>query len=299
MKNVFNVLLVVFIFSCGEPPSREIELNNFTNNLGLDELYKTDQVDRQTANIDWSIVSKRDKQREARVYELLDSNKINSSEDFANAAMIFQHGNDTIASGMAVKLMQKAIGLDSTRSKWLLAAAIDRDLMRRNKPQIYGTQYTKKGADDPWEIHDLDTTKISDNERREYGVETLSEQKEKLRMMNKKRLNELLESGKSMDEIIELVKKADLKNSEFNLSEGGINTFGYQLIGDSKNEDGLKVFKLNTELYPNGFNTYDSYGECLVKLGKLKEGIAAYKKSLELNPKNENAKKVLKEIEKK
>ena len=66
-------------------------------------MYKKDQGDRQSGNVDWSIVSERDRQREARVYELLDSNKVITSEDYANAAMIFQHGRDTAASAMAVK----------------------------------------------------------------------------------------------------------------------------------------------------------------------------------------------------
>ena len=52
------------------------------------------------------------------------------------------------------------------------------------------------------------------------------------------------------------------------------------------------------KLYPEGFNTYDSYGECLVKVGKVEDGVAAYKKSLELNPNNDNAKKVIAELEK-
>jgi len=283
--------------SCKESVNEKVETDNFAANLGLSELYKTDQADRQTANIDWSVISVRDKQREVRVYELLEANEVITSDDYANAAMIFQHGDDTKASGMAVKMMRKAVELDATRNKWLLAAAIDRDLMRRGEPQIYGTQYTKQGADEPWQIHDLDSTKISDSERREYGVETLSEQKEKLRMMNKKKLNELLKSGKSVDDIVELIEDADLVNSDYNLSESGINTFGYELIGSNKGEEALKIFKLNTELYPDGFNTYDSYGECLVKLGRLKEGISAYKKSLELNPNNDNAKKVLEEID--
>ena len=302
MKNTLILLLVVLIYSCGKSPDKEssdkeIDTNNFTKNMTLDELYKSDQADRQTADIDWPIVTERDNLRRKRVYQLLDSNKVVTADDYANAAMVFQHGGDTIASGMAVKLMQKAVDLDSNRSKWLLAAAIDRDLMRRDRPQLYGTQYTKAGTDEPWIIYDIDTTKISDAERREYGVETLAEQRAKVRMMNKKKLSELLESGKSIDEIIELVKNADLANSEYNLSESGINSFGYELAGANKNEDALKVFKLNTELYPDGFNTYDSYGELLMKLGKEKEGIVAYKKSLELNPKNENAIKVLKELD--
>ena len=55
--------------------------------------------------------------------------------------MIFQHGRDYVAYGMAVQLMRKFIELDSTANKWLLIAAIDRELLSRNKPQIYGTQY--------------------------------------------------------------------------------------------------------------------------------------------------------------
>lgn len=268
------------------------------SNKELKEIYKADQADRQSQNIDWSVVSKRDKERQERVSELLESNLVKTSEDYGNAAMIFQHGRDTIASRMAVELMRKSIELDPSRNKWLLAAAIDRDLMRRGEPQIYGTQYVKSGGSDLWELYELDATKVTDAERREYGVETLAEQQEKLKMMNKKRLKELLESEKNIDDVITFIKSSDLENSEFNLSEMGINSFGYALMGEEKMEDALKIFKLNTELYSEGYNTHDSYGECLLKVGRKEEGIAAYKKSLELNPKNDNVLKVLKEIEK-
>jgi len=297
-KSILLLFVVLLIASCKQKTATTEVQTSTEDNVELQEMYKADQEDRQSQNIDWSKISDRDAKRRERVSELLNSNLVKTSNDYANAAMIFQHGGDTIASGMAVKLMRKAIELDGNRNKWLLAAAIDRDLMRRGQPQIYGTQYTKMGEGEPWKIHDLDTTKVSDKEREEYGVETLAEQKEKLRMMNKKDLNDFLSSGKSIDDLISYIKSADLKNSEYNLSEMGINIFGYQLMGTDKTADALKIFKLNTELYPEGFNTYDSYGECLVKLGKLKEGVIAYKKSLELNPKNENAKKVLSEINK-
>ena len=298
MKKFGLILLILSIISCRQNINQRTTSEVLTSNEELKEIYKADQADRQSANIDWSMVSERDRQRQERVNELLDSNLVRTSEDYANAAMIFQHGVDTIASEMAVKLMSKAVELDSSRSKWLLAAAIDRDLMRRGKPQMYGTQYRRMGADEPWELYDLDTTKLTDEERREHGVETLAEQREKLRRMNKKELSELLQTGKSIDDVIQLVKSSDLQNSEYNLSESGINSFGYQLMGEEKNEEALKIFKMNTELFPEGFNTYDSYGECLVKIGRTEEGIIAYKKSLELNPDNDNAKKVLEEIEK-
>jgi tetratricopeptide (TPR) repeat protein len=76
-----------------------------------------------------------------------------------------------------------------------------------------------------------------------------------------------------------------------------MNNFGYQLMNQGEKEEALKIFKLNTELYPNGFNAFDSYGECLLALGDKENAIKAYKKSLQLNPKNKNAEKVLSEIE--
>lgn len=258
------------------------------DNLELIEIYKTDQADRQTDNIDWTIVSKKDSLREVRIYQLLDSNKVQTSLDYHNAAMIFQHGGDSTAYGMAVKLMRKSIELDPSADKWLLAAAIDRDLLSRNKPQIYGTQYWKM-RDQPWELREIDTTQITDTERVAYGVETLTQQREKVKRMNSKKLSELVTEGKTIDEIIEIIKSENIKEFKFDLSEREINSFSYNLMGQGKSKEALKIFKLNTELYPNGFNTWDSYGECLLMTGNKEEGIKAYKKSLELNPKNKNA----------
>ena len=79
--------------------------------------------------------------------------------------------------------MKKAIELDSTIDKWLLAATTDRYLLSKGEPQIYGTQYLKMG-DEPWKLAEIDTIKISDTERVEYGVETLAEQSEKVKQMN-------------------------------------------------------------------------------------------------------------------
>ena len=294
MKKIMLLLLIVG-FSCNNADKKNKEQAAMKDNEELKILYSEDQSDRSSDDIDWSIVSVNDSLRETRVFELLDSNLVRTSLDYSNAAMIFQHGSDTIASGMAVKMMTKAIELDTTIDKWLLAAAIDRDFMRREQPQIYGTQYVRSN-DEPWKLYDMDTTMISDEERIEYGVGTLTEQLARVEMMNKKKLSELMATGTGIDEIVTFCKEEDLKSSEYDLSQSGINRLGYQLMGEGNDEDALKIFKLNTELYPNGANTYDSYGECLLKLGKEEEGIKAYKKSLELDPKNTNAKQILEEI---
>lgn len=277
-----------------------LSLNAFSqskDNVELQQMYNEDQSARQSGKIDWKILSKQDSLRERKVYEFIKDGKIVTGKDYYNSAMIFQHGRDTTASAMAVKQMKKAIELDPTINKWLLAAAIDRDLMRRNKPQIYGTQYIKMGENAKFELYKIDTTQVTDEQRKYYNVETLAEQKLKERSMNLRLISEYHSKSNTIDNTVNFIK-AELKKgaqSEYNVSESAINSFGYQLMGTDKNEDALKIFKLNTELYPTAFNAFDSYGECLMKLGKKDEGLKVYKKSLELNPKNENASKILSE----
>ena len=269
-----------------------------SDNEELQKMFNEDQGSRSVSNINWKILSKQDSLREKRVYQLIKEGKIVTGKDYYNSAMIFQHGRDTLASMMAVQQMKRAIELDPKINKWLLAAAIDRDLMRRGRPQIYGTQYTKgneRGSQ--WKRYKIDSIKVTDEERRSYGVETLAEQKIKERSMNLLLVSTCYKKLNSIDNTIELIKSEFKKGSksEYNVSENDINAFGYELMTDNKNEEALKVFKLNTELYSNGFNTFDSYGECLLKLNKRDEALKAYRKSLDLNPENDNARKILNE----
>ncbi len=115
----------------------------------------------------------------------------------------------------------------------------------------------------------------------------------------KKSLNELL-SEKSLKEIHALcLLESKKKEPEYNISEIAINTIGYSLIEEKKLKEALEFFKINTELFPNSSNAFDSYGECLLLIGKVKVGLAAYKKSLELDPSNINADNILKKFNKK
>lgn len=300
MKNALSIILLLALASCkmhkqatNEIPDKavnesEIAEKEIADNPELAEIYRVDQADRQSEDIDWEVVSRNDSLREVRIYQLLDSNLVRTSKDYHNAAMIFQHGADSTAYGMAVKLMRKSLEIDPDGDKWLFAAATDRYLLSIDQPQIYGTQYQQFG-DEPWKLGNMDTTQITDAERMEYGVETLAQQRDRVKQMNKKSLSEMLSDGKTIDEIIRFVKSKSSIDSEYDISEGGINIFGYNLMAVGEHDDALKIFKLNTEMYSQGYNTWDSYGECLLLQGKKEEGIEAYKKSLELNPYNSHA----------
>ncbi len=109
-------------------------------------------------------------------------------------------------------------------------------------------------------------------------------------------LREFIIIGKTTEKIIEILVNEVNNGPVYNFSEGEINSFGYDLMDDNKDNEALKVFELNIQLYPNQWNTYDSYGECLLKLGDIENATKAYKKALELNPANTGASEALKRI---
>jgi tetratricopeptide (TPR) repeat protein len=63
-----------------------------------------------------------------------------------------------------------------------------------------------------------------------------------------------------------------------------LNNIGYDLLFDGHTSDAVDIFKLNTELFPDIGNCWDSYGEGLLKMGDKKAALAAYKKALSINP---------------
>ncbi len=75
-----------------------------------------------------------------------------------------------------------------------------------------------------------------------------------------------------------------------------MNLAGYELLHSGKAKEAAAIFKLNTEAFPKTSNAYDSYGEALLVLGDKTQAIENYKKSVKLNPGNENGIKVLKDL---
>lgn len=82
--------------------------------------------------------------------------------------------------------------------------------------------------------------------------------------------------------------------------EHEMNELGYQLLLKSsfKNhvELALEAFRMNTLLFPESANTYDSYAEALMAAGFREEAVSMYRKSLRLDPRNEMAKRNLQRL---
>ena len=78
--------------------------------------------------------------------------------------------------------------------------------------------------------------------------------------------------------------------------ESILNVLGYQQLNAKHVQEAIALFKLNVEVYPNGFNTYDSLAEAYMVQGDREAAIKNYRKSLALNPDNTNAVSMLKKL---
>jgi acetyl esterase/lipase len=95
-------------------------------------------------------------------------------------------------------------------------------------------------------------------------------------------------------EVFEEARRRDPQASLF--QEATLNSLGYRLIQKGRVREAIEVFKLNTEAYPQSFNTYDSLGEAYMLNGDKELAIENYRRSLELNPKNTNAAPMLERL---
>ena len=88
-----------------------------------------------------------------------------------------------------------------------------------------------------------------------------------------------------------------LLGEEYFLDEGAINNLGYRMLGEGKIDEAVAVFEMNTEAFPDSWNTYDSLGEAYAARGDIDRAIATYQQSLELNPENTNGAAQLERLE--
>lgn len=107
----------------------------------------------------------------------------------------------------------------------------------------------------------------------------------------------ILDSGieKAIERYRELKK---YHPDEYKFRENQLNWLGYHLIKNNRMKDAIEIFKLNVEMFPQSYNTYDSLAEAYKKNGNIELAIENYEKSLNLNPKNKNAKEQIKKLKK-
>lgn len=158
----------------------------------LKRLYEEDQADRPNNQMKPG-TDLRDRNRRERVGQIFGEGCFKSSDDFANAAMVYQHGGDLhstepgVIRGLAAEhlfqafLWAKRATELGTDSKWLTAAAIDRYLQYSGRKQLFGTQAFKVNINDPcWCLVPTESS-FPDSMRVQYSGKTLIQALEHLK----------------------------------------------------------------------------------------------------------------------
>lgn len=92
-------------------------------------------------------------------------------------------------------------------------------------------------------------------------------------------------------------KYKELKEDEtYGLDENEMNQAGYALLRNGKVKEAIQVFKINTEAFPDSWNTYDSLGEAYMQDRQKQKAIENYERSIEMNPDNNNGREMLAKI---
>ena len=111
----------------------------------------------------------------------------------------------------------------------------------------------------------------------------------------------VLEMGVSGDEgaiaLFNRIKSGDYKSYHLSVVEGHLNALDYELLENNKIKEAIEIFKYAVLEYPESANAYDSLGEVYMKNGDKELAFRNYSKSLQFNPDNENAKKMLEQLQ--
>jgi hypothetical protein len=84
---------------------------------------------------------------------------------------------------------------------------------------------------------------------------------------------------------------------DYNFKEQQLNMLGYQLLQYGKTKDAIEILKLNAEEYPQSADAFQALAEAYRFSGDNENAIESYKKSLELNPDNEEVRERLQQID--
>jgi tetratricopeptide (TPR) repeat protein len=95
-----------------------------------------------------------------------------------------------------------------------------------------------------------------------------------------------------------LSHKIKQQPESYYLIETELNSMGYRFLNQDKMNKAVEMFQMAIQFFPESANLYDNLGETYMKNGQKNLAIKNYKKSLELNPDNDNAKKMLNQLKK-
>jgi CubicO group peptidase (beta-lactamase class C family) len=97
-----------------------------------------------------------------------------------------------------------------------------------------------------------------------------------------------LEAGKFAAAAAGYQSLRDANPSDPSVAEARLNALGYALLTRNEFKGAIAILRMNTQLYPDSANTYDSLAEAHMKTGDRKQAIALYRKALETLPRDKS-----------
>ena len=132
-------------------------------------------------------------------------------------------------------------------------------------------------------------------EKREHKGRTYTFDKLEI---NEKTPSEYLENGdftRALKGFLKIQKKDSLNPV---IRERTLNSIGYQFLKINEMEKAIGIFTINTKLYPNSSNTFDSLGDSYLKQKDTVLAMENYEKSLAINPENKSSRRQLNKLKK-
>lgn len=111
------------------------------------------------------------------------------------------------------------------------------------------------------------------------------------------RAEELFASGQGEEGTRVVASALESARAKGLVEEGIINWLGYDYLGRKALPMAIAVLEYNAKAYPASGNVHDSLGEALLASGDRSRGLASYRRSLELDPRNTNAKAIIEKLE--
>ncbi len=97
-----------------------------------------------------------------------------------------------------------------------------------------------------------------------------------------------LEAGKFAAAAAGYQRLRDANPADPSVAETRLNALGYALLSRNEFKGAIAILRMNTQLYPDSANTYDSLAEAHMNAGDRKQAIALYRKALETLPRDKS-----------
>jgi tetratricopeptide (TPR) repeat protein len=172
-------------------------------------------------------------------------------------------------------------------------------LAEREFPESYiahanlGEAYIESGEVEHGRTH---LKRAQELNRQSYPWEKEAFKLNQMVLDGKKILSRSLERASGGDDFGQVLEAYQRQPDVYFVEERSMNGLGYRLLGQGKVDAAIEVFKINTVVFPESWNVWDSLGEGYMTRGDKDLAIKNYEKSLELNPQNDNGREILKRL---